>query len=210
MRESFSEYKKTIESNIEQFDYLYSGDIKSSKQMSYSKKIKNNSISPSFIIDVIDKIYKDSITNLVNNSKTKFNINLSFRDLKSLNLFDIPRVIEKIDVEYNYIFTNFKHENIHKSGPFPDYFYQYNNLFTYKTKIYNSPFIEKYKGEVKLYLVDKPIQSLVYSIQNMDYEIKGDKHTITYPFYYCDYKSYNVLIRDIVTNRENIINDILG
>ena len=74
--------------------------------------------------------------------------------------------------------------------------------------------ITELEDEIVIYVTDKPIQSLVYTIQNMDYVIKKISrkkwsHVINYPFYDCVYNSYKVVIRDISKIRENKIKDLL-
>ena len=137
--------------------YLYNGDIISSCDSQYSE-IKNSPLtSPSFIINSIVNIYKESFNVAFNKSK-EFIIPLeSISDSKNLNIFD---KISELDI--------------------------------------NS------------------IQSLVYSIQNMDYTIESVnddniewKHTITYNLYDCKFNSYKLSIRDVSKLRIDKINKIL-
>jgi hypothetical protein len=66
-----------------------------------------------------------------------------------------------------------------------------------------------------MYLVDSGIQSLVYSIQNMTYDIERVdefdkwKHTINYTLYDCNYKSFKLIIKDLSKIREDKINKLL-
>ena len=68
MRESFGEYKKTIESNLVNFTYLYDGDVKSSNKESYSEICSHNNTSPSVIINCIIDIYNLSINKMISQS----------------------------------------------------------------------------------------------------------------------------------------------
>ena len=60
MKETFDEYKETLEKNFVNFTYLYDGDVISSKDLSYTETVNNHSISPSFIIRTIEQIYRKS------------------------------------------------------------------------------------------------------------------------------------------------------
>jgi hypothetical protein len=78
--------------------------------------------------------------------------------------------------------------------------------------LYYSPLIEDSGDEIVLYISDASIQSLVYTIQNMEYEIIGGQkknHTIKYPFYECDFNSYKISIKDISKIRDEKIDSIL-
>jgi hypothetical protein len=60
VRESFDEYKKTIESNISNISFLYNGDVLSSTDSYYTHVLSSQSTSPSFIIKTIENIYNES------------------------------------------------------------------------------------------------------------------------------------------------------
>ena len=67
-----------------------------------------------------------------------------------------------------------------------------------------------------LYVVDKSIQSLVYSIQNMDYKIEQNdkdniewKHTMEYNLYDCRFNSYRLSVKNLSKLRNDKINKIL-
>jgi hypothetical protein len=71
--------------------------------------------------------------------------------------------------------------------------------------------------ELTLYVVDNSIQSLVYSLQNMDYVIEPIdnnnfewKHTINYNLYDCRFNSYKISIKDVSKLRNDKINKILN
>jgi hypothetical protein len=61
VKESFEEYKKTIEDNLINFTYLYDGDVIDSEIRYYEEIRNNNKVSPNFIINFIKKIYDESI-----------------------------------------------------------------------------------------------------------------------------------------------------
>ena len=70
MRESFDEYKKTIESNISNISFLYNGDVLSSINSSYSQFRTSQNTSPSFIISTIENIYNESFKMMHDKSET--------------------------------------------------------------------------------------------------------------------------------------------
>lgn len=228
MRESFNEYKKTLEPNLMKFDYLYSGDAISSTDSSFSELKNNNIMSPLFIIKTINNIYEESINNMINKSKSiiinKSNINMPIlKEVKKLTTnLSIPGkiIIAGIDVHYAFCGKNAINElfnavsTCEKSAVFPHYFYKtINNVFY-------SPLIIEEEGISIIYVTDAAIQSLVYSIQNMDYIIKKDgvdingsnywKHTINYKLFDCNFNSYKIVIKDISKIRDDKIKKILN
>ena len=83
--------------------------------------------------------------------------------------------------------------------------------------VFYSPLVVEDEDEMVLYVVDNSIQSLVYSIQNMDYTIEPIdddnlewKHTINYNLYDCRFNSYKLSIREISRLRNDKINKILN
>ena len=220
MRESFDEYKKTIESNISNISFLYNGDVLSSTNSFYSQFKSSQSTSPSFIIRTIENIYNESFKMMDDRSETivisKESIKLSAGGKGNI----IDFIIGELKLKPTYIFTSEKSKTFFSSikrldntRSFPGYFYnidRYNNI---NLEIFHSPIIEEDKGESIMYLVDAGIQSLVYSIQNMTYDVEKFedewKHTINYTLYDCNYKSYKLIIKDLSKIREDKINKIL-
>ena len=220
MRESFDEYKKTIESNISNISFLYNGDVLSSTNSFYSQFKSSQSTSPSFIIRTIENIYNESFKMMDDRSETivisKESIKLSAGGKGNI----IDFIIGELKLKPTYIFTSEKSKTFFSSikrldntRSFPGYFSnidRYNNI---NLEIFHSPIIEEDKGESIMYLVDAGIQSLVYSIQNMTYDVEKFedewKHTINYTLYDCNYKSYKLIIKDLSKIREDKINKIL-
>lgn len=220
MKESFDEYKQTIESNLINFTYLYDGDVISSNHIKYSKNIEstvnNNSISPLFIIDSFDYVYAKSFENLIKKSE-EISIQFDF-SMDELNINDILAMVDKLEIKALYVFCSIKLKSKiterFSSGPFPLYFYSIKNIHDKNYDLYYSPFIKEDKDEIVLYVTDKSIQSLVYSIQNMNYYIETfdgniKKHTLDIPIYDCDFKSYKVSIKNISKIRNERIESIL-
>jgi hypothetical protein len=97
---------------------------------------------------------------------------------------------------------------------FPNYFDPLVTWTNLDIKTYYSPNIVDLDDEVHVYITDKSIQSLVYGIQNMDYNIIKEndkfKHSIKYPLYDCDYTCYKLVIRNLNKIREDKLNKILN
>ena len=69
MRESFTEYKKTLELNVINCSFIYAGDVINSKDV-FFQQIKNTPLtSPSFIRNCIIDIYNKSFQELILRSK---------------------------------------------------------------------------------------------------------------------------------------------
>lgn len=211
MRESFDEYKSIIETNLVEISYLYSGDVISSSDQDFTSYISHSKTSPKFIIDVIDFIYEKSIRTMMSSS-TIIERCLDFNKM-DINGKWLNDIISDINKSNSFVFIgDIKKIGIIKSNnkrPFPDYFYNIKKLSN-SNKLYKCPYIDVSDDEIVLYLVDRPIQSLVYSIQNMSYIVNKNSHTLKYNFYKCDYLSYKLVIKDFKKMRDDKINSILS
>jgi len=217
VRESFTEYKKTLEQNLMNISYLYNGDVISSIISQYTEVKNSNIISPTFIINTIVNIYQESIDMMIDRSK-EFIITLE--SINSINIFD---KISELGIEPLYIFCSdrsrrfFSMVKSNNTSAFPSYLYPIDKYVSTNVSVFYSPLIKDDYDELILYVVDKSIQSLVYSIQNMDYIIDsncgenlGWKHTINYNLYDCKFNSYKLSIRDVSRLRNDKINHILN
>jgi hypothetical protein len=232
MRESFLEYKKTIEQNLINIGHLYSGDIISSVSVDYAE-IKDKSLtSPSFIINTIVDIYNKSFQKMMDRSKE---IIIPIENLKENFIFNEDILCKNLDINPAYIFCSesdklffgpFTKNNLGR--PLPDYLYCINEYFNIHSEVFYSPFIKENPDEIVMYVVDAPIQGLVYSIQNMDYQIEPIsykvnevkefipnitskwRHKMTYNLYDCKFNSYKVCIREVSKIRNDKINKILN
>ena len=217
MRESFTEYKKTLEQNLMSISYLYNGDVISSHDSCYIE-IKNSPLtSPSFIINSIVNIYQQSF-NIMTTKCKEFIIPLE--SLNDSNMFD---KISELSINPLYIFCSDKSRKLfgiskssNNTSAFPSYFYPIDKYVGINIDVFYSPLIKDDDDELILYAVDKSIQSLVYSIQNMDYIIDPNddenlewKHTINYNLYDCKFNSYKLSIRNVSRLRNDKINKIL-
>lgn len=201
--------------------YLYNGDVISSTDSQYIE-IKNSPLtSPSFIINGIVNIYQESF-NMVFSKSREFIVPIeSINNSKDINMFD---KISELGIKPLYIFCSDKSrkifgisKNSNNTSAFPSYFYSIDKYIGMNVDVFYSPLVVEDEDEMVLYVVDNSIQSLVYSIQNMDYTIEPIdddniewKHTINYNLYDCRFNSYKLSIREISRLRNDKINKILN
>lgn len=198
--------------------YLYDGDVISSVDKYYTEIKKNSQTSPKFIINTIVEIYNQSFNNMISKSKEVL--------IPEESLSALDNILDKItDLGINslYIFTSKKGAKLFQfipkvskqevNKPFPEYFYHIEKFIGLNLSVYYSPFVDESDGETILYITDKSFQSLVYSIQNMDYKVDKNKnnylHTLDYKLYDCNYNSYKVVIKNVSKMRQDKINQIL-
>lgn len=215
MRDSFSEYKKTLELNLQKVPILYSGDALRSSDFLYSEIKRYPHISPSFMINCIVDIYNQSFKKMELISKEVMIVDAE----QSENILD--KILESCGKDVKFIFTSEKSKsklsntlNTNKTRSLPGYLYPIDKLTTSNIDLLTSPLIEEDDDENIFYATDNPIQSLVYSIQNMDYLIekyKDDtwKHTMNYKLYYCKFKSWKIVLKSISKLRHDKIIQIL-
>lgn len=231
VRESFNEYKKTIEHNLVNISYLYSGDVISHTDYQY-KEIKSSPLtSPSFIISTFVEIYNKSFDIMKSKSKTLIIPEESIKGIGiNGNIFD---KIFELGIKPVYIFCSKKAMKLfgqvrepNSTSALPSYFHSIDNFTGMNLELYYSPLIEveEDSDEIVLYVSDAPIQGLVYSIQNMDYfvdptsTIEGFipnipdrwEHKINYNLYDCKFNSYKISVRNLSRLRDDKINKILN
>lgn len=213
---SFSEYKKSLEDILQNISFLYSGDVISSEERTITMKLKHSSLSPSIIRAVLLDIYVDSMKEMYKKSSE---VSLDFNEFKDVyQLFDVfnsPRFLfysnnSKLNIDFAY--KNLESDDFQF---LPTYFTQTHRLMSYGKDVltYFSPEIEDTVNCYKIYISDSPIQSLVWSLQNMSYDIEDCKnyykHTLRYNFYNCDFKSTNFMIKNICKLRDEKIDTLL-
>lgn len=143
------------------------------------------------------------------------------------NLFD---KISEFGIKPVYIFCSEKGKKLFgpilksqsNTSAFPYYFYNIEKVIGLNVEVFYSPLIQEDDDETIIYVVDGAIQSLVYSIQNMNYSIDSTidgfkpnipdrwEHKIEYSLYDCRYNSYKLSIRDVSRIRNDKINKILN
>lgn len=205
--------------------YLYNGDVLSSVDSQYTEIKHSPLTSPSFIINSIVNIYQESFDIMINKSK-EFVIPLESIKLSlggKGNIIDV--IIGELKLKPAYIFTSDKGRKLFSitknpgtTSAFPAYFYNIDKYPNLNLEIFYTPLInDDDDDELILYVVDNSIQSLVYSIQNMDYGIEPNddnntewKHTMIYNLYDCRFNSYKLSIRNVSRLRHDKINKILN
>lgn len=182
-------YKSILEKKIINLSYLYSGDVISSKPISITENINKDSIDIFFIIKSIDIINEKSLDCLISKAD---NIELN---VDSLNIEKIYSLLNKLNIRASYIFCSnsslkyFDINNHYNSYSYLSHIKKYKDCF-----IHYSPYIKEDDDRPFFYVSDLPIQSLVYSIQNLNYKINQNIHTIDLTFYECDFLSYKVIV----------------
>ncbi len=219
MRESFSEYKKTIESNLLNISYLYDGDIISSTDSSFSELKTTPLTSPTFIINSIVNIYNQSIDKMFNKSVEYV---IPKESINEKNIFD--RILE-LKINPVYIFCSEKSKKLFSgskssssTSAFPNYFYRLDKYIGLNVDLFYCPLIsDEDEDESIFFITDSSIQSLVYGIQNMDYEIYTESdtnsewiHKMKYNLYDCKFNSYKVVVKNVSKIRQDKINSILN
>ncbi|MCK9475537.1 MAG: hypothetical protein M0R46_06455 [Candidatus Muirbacterium halophilum] len=195
-------YKEKLENELLDIEYLYSGDVKTENPIHYYEKYKitdNNKLDKIFIKEIIIDIYEKSIQQM----KDRAIVIITNND----KLSNVNSIIVKNNINSNFIFVDKKYRKIilnmsniqtnRTSHILPRYFFK---LYE-EANIYLCPIIKIISYENDIYLVDKPIQSMVYVLQNMRYEIKKVddkwKHIIKYDLFDCIYTSYKIVLRDM-------------
>ena len=106
MRESFSEYKKTLESNLLNISYLYDGDIISSIDSDFTEIKTTPLTSPTFIVNAIVNIYNQSIDKMF---KKSIEYVIPKESITEKNIFD--RLLE-LKINPVYIFCSDKSKKL--------------------------------------------------------------------------------------------------
>lgn len=223
MKETFDEYKPTIESNLVHVTYLYDGDVINSSIDYYEEITTSLSVSAIVIINCINKIYNQSIQHMLGKKPNvirlvKDNINNVYDEIEKIESINFkPLYVFMSDLfikNYPLHFFSLNHSLVNSQRPFPEHFYKYMILTNKSFDIYKCPLINDNVNEHDIYITNKSIQSLVYSIQNMEYKVIKEgsnyKHVITYNLYQCDYDVYKISIKDLSTLREERINKLLN
>ncbi len=217
-KQDFSDYKKTLEDLLQNKSFLYSGDVISSEERVMSIVAKHTTFSPELMKNVFMDIYNDSIIQMSEKSDECF---VSSKEFK-----DIYQLIELNQNNSNYLFYSINSNLSLKLASrleeevapqfLPSYFNERIKLMSHNSSVsaYFCPIIKDSIDEYEIFITDNPIQSLVWSLQNMTYDIvsEGDmnKHIVKYRFYNCDYKSTKFIIRSINKIRDKKLNNLLN
>lgn len=209
------DYYKQVEDFIIKFDYLYSGDVISSSDKSTSFNLNLDKISTTAITRLINNIYQDSILDMINRTN----------DIKTFDLSNIDNAI-KSTVNYKYAFVNKNFLNHINAGSFrfsipvePVHWKAFDAMY----KKYTFGTLDIYciddiltdeelnsEDDMIIYLTDRPIQSLIYTMNTTSYEIKNNNHKIEYKVFNCDFKSRKIVIRNLEVDRDIKIDSLIN
>jgi hypothetical protein len=212
-------YKKTLEDFLQTIDFIYSGDVISSIDKTYIQKFKHSSFSANLCKDVMIDIYNWSFDQMKINSKEIIIHRNNFLDVYELmnNIPINPKILfYSVNSNMNLGLGSHVLEEDDGKGYLPSYFTRRFKLMSYGKEVsaYYSPQIEDNVDDCQFYLVDRPIQSMVWSLQNMNYSINrsfsSNEHTVKIPIYNCDFESYRIRVVNTQKLREDKINLILN
>jgi hypothetical protein len=214
---NFDNYKKSLENFLQSIDFIYSGDVINSVDKKYVNKLKNSSFSAQLFREMMIDIYNYSFEKMFEKSKEII--------IHSSSFSDIYELIDKIPINPKILFYSTNSEmnlglgsHLEDDGHIylPSYFTRRFKLMSYGKEVssYYSPLILDEVDDCHFYLVDKPIQSMVWSLQNMNYSvnkvISSNEHLIEIPVYNCDYEVYKVRVVNTQKFRNDKINSILN
>lgn len=215
--ESFDKYVKTLDDFLVNIDFIYSGDVINSTNRKFYEKINHSSFSSSLIRNIMIEIYESSVKKMIEESEEIIVHRNSF--------LDIHELMDRIPINTKILFySNNSNLNLNlgshimcdkEDGFLPSYFIRRFKLMSHNREVsaYYCPEINDDLDDCHFYLVDKPIQSMVWALQNLDYKInKGfstNEHIVTIPFYNCNFKSYRVKVVNTQKLRNDKINSIL-
>jgi hypothetical protein len=235
----FNNYKDKLESELSNSNFINAGDVISSKisrcNLICSDKTPSIPLLKKTICDIYDWSFERMIQKsekIVFKNSDSFDFlsildNIYHRQLTTQSNYNFPGTIFFSTNSFRFINQNtpsslIVHSNtsINFSGNCnditPDFFQKKFELTFRGNEIsfFRSPLIKDTTNDFVFYLCDKPIQSMMWILQNMSYQINqnpnGFLHQIDYPIYECDYKSLEIRITDTVKIREEKINKILS
>jgi hypothetical protein len=225
---TFDNYKKSLEDYLQNIDFIYSGDVINSIDKKYVNKLKHSSFSAHLFREIMVDIYNYSFNKMLEKSKEIIIHRNKFSDIYEL-MHEIP-IDPKIlfySVNSNMNLGLGSHlrttqatltleDNDDGHSYLPSYFNRRFKLMSYGKEVsaYYSPSILDDVDDCHFYLIDRPIQSMVWSLQNMTYTINksfsNNEHVLKFPIYNCDYTSYKIRVIDTQKIREDKINILLN
>lgn len=217
----FDTYKKTLEDYLQSIEFIYSGDVINSTNLRFAEKKPNTSFSADLFAKMMVEIYNYSIKKMIDKSEDLIIHRNNFTDIHELiRSFDFsPKLLffsSKSNKNLNLGANNFFNESEDGHSFLPTYFSRQFKVMSYGIEVssFFCPLIDDTEDDCHFYLVDKPIQSMVWSLQNIDYSINKsfslNEHQIKIPVYDCDFKSIRVRVINTQKLREDKINSILN
>lgn len=234
---TFNDYKTKLEEELIDSGFLYSGDVLSGQFYKNKVITEFGDISHDFITKNLLDIYKFSFEKMKSKSKE-----LVFVESETLDLISVFDQIWSQLLSQNYLnFPGFLFFSNNSKSYFKDFrqllhfqnqkkllpqlFYKDSELTYRDNKITNfhSPLIQDETNDIEFYLCDKPIQSLVWGLQNMTYQIDDEfgnnsyrdnflktyLHEMAWVLYDCDYLSWKIRIVNSQKIRQQKIDLIL-
>jgi hypothetical protein len=214
----FDKHKKKLEEFLQSIDFIYSGDVISSNEKKIVEKFNHCSFSISLLKKIVTETYDWSIQNMFDKSEEIIIFRNSFTDIHD--------IMNRLEIDTKIIFySNNTHRNLYignavsendQNSYLPEHFNRKFKFISNNVEVsaYFSPLITDNIDDCHFYLVDRPIQSMVWSLQNMEYSINrgfsSNEHVIKSPVYDCDFKVYKIRIVDSQKIREEKINSILN
>lgn len=216
----FYQHKKTLEDFLQSVNFIYSGDVLSSSEITLTENLKHSSFSAVLFRKVMIEIYKKSISSMMIKSKEIIIHRNSFDDI-----YDF---FKKLPFKTEILFySNNSNLNLNLGssvleldndghGYLPNYFTRRFKMMSQNTDVsaYYCPIIDDSEDDCHFYVVNKPIQSMVWALQNMTYSINKsnslNEHIINIPIYDCDFVSYKVRVVNTEKLRNDKINSILN
>lgn len=227
----FNNYKDKLDSELCNSNFLYSGDVISSQIDKNNLICFDSNLSDQLLKKTLCDIYDWSFERLFQKSeKIQFKNSVDFNFISLLD--NIYHQLLLNQTNYNFPSTiffspnsfRFINQNINTLVNFTNgqnemtpNFFQKKFTITFRgneISFFMSPLIKDSQNDFVFYLTDKPIQSMMWIIQNMNYQIIKESnqflHQIDYPLYECDYCSWQIRITDIEEIRAEKINKILN
>lgn len=208
------EYKTQLEKELVSSPFMFAGDVINSTELSFVRSLKTNSISKKVIKDCIIDIYKKSISSMIENSKEII--------IEKDSLSFTSSVIHSLEINSKYVFSSKGFINLFETksdsilpidSTLPKYLFPVEKTTYLHIDFMTSPLMKDDIDETIVYITDNPIQSLVYTIQNMEYKIRNSEtgfiHEITYPYYHCSYNVVKLVIRDKSKLRQKKLKELL-
>lgn len=217
---NLNNFKTLLEGQLEQTEFIYAGDVIDSTTSLFSQSIEGHEFSPDLVTEMLTEVYNQSFQDMVDNCSE---ITINRRDFK-----DLYNVIEELSWTPTILFFSTREGlNLELEGELvanlddfiPPYFskrYQLrvsslalNGRRDLEISAFFSPLIGESATESVFYLVDRPIQSLVWSLQNLEYQIEPNQHLITLPVYRCNFQALKIRVVDTQKLRDNKINRVI-
>lgn len=217
---SLNNFRSLLEEQLESTEFIYAGDVIDSTTSLFSKSIEGHRFSPDLVTEMLTGVYNQSFQHMADNCSEMVIDRRNFKDLY--------RVIEELSWSPTILFFSTREglnlelegELPPDSGSFiPPYFskkYQLrvsslalNGPKDLEISAFFSPLIKESATESVFYLVDRPIQSLVWSLQNMEYQIGIEQHILSLPVYRCNFQALKIRVVDTQRLRNNKINTVI-